>query len=216
MNRFFVLFSVSLTFIALLLISCNQSEGEDDQAQEEISDEEPQTAMTLADYEILGDSIVMASQQALLKNLKGAIDSHGVKGAVSHCNVVALPIMDEVGAQFNVSVRRASLKTRNPVDQPSVAEQLVLDDWMMMHQAGEKPKPFAEVLAENQIAYYAPIYVGAPLCLNCHGSVGEEMLPETASIIDSLYPLDNAKGYDLGDFRGMWSIRFDDAEINEL
>jgi hypothetical protein len=215
MHRYLSLVSIALTILAMFIYSCNQS---DSPSEEEMPDdgEQAQVAMTLTDYEILGDSIVMQSQQALLKNLKGAIDSHGIQGAVSYCNIVALPIMEEVGNKYDVMVRRATMQTRNPVDQPTVAEQYVLEEWMMMHQAGEKPIPFAEVLSEDEIAYYAPIYVGAPLCLNCHGSLESDILPETAAIIDSLYPLDNAKGYELGDFRGMWSIKFENVSTSEL
>jgi hypothetical protein len=34
------------------------------------------------------------------------------------------------------------------------------------------------------------------------------MQPELISVIDSLYPVDKAKGYAVDELRGIWSIKF--------
>jgi len=47
------------------------------------------------------------------------------------------------------------------------------------------------------------IPVGEP-CLACHG---KNLKPEVAAKIDQLYPKDQARGYDLGQLRGAFTLR---------
>jgi hypothetical protein len=52
-----------------------------------------------------------------------------------------------------------------------------------------------------------------PLCLQCHGVAGRDILPATATLLQKLYPQDQATGFQLGDLRGAWRVEFDRAAL---
>ena len=53
------------------------------------------------------------------------------------------------------------------------------------------------------------------MCLQCHGTSGQELLAEAESKIDLLYPKDKAKGYGINELRGIWVIEMSDDLFNE-
>ena len=44
------------------------------------------------------------------------------------------------------------------------------------------------------------------MCLQCHGQLKTEILPETLSKINKLYPNDLATGYKIDELRGIWDV----------
>ena len=48
-----------------------------------------------------------------------------------------------------------------------------------------------------------------PLCLKCHGKIGETLNEDDYTIIKKIYPDDKAIGYDNENLRGIWSIQFE-------
>lgn len=208
--------SILITLLGVVIYSCDNSSKEEGSGEETELEETKKTPLTLDDYQDLGDSIVMSTQQALLMELKTAMDSFGAPGAVEYCNLNALNIVQTQMEAFDVSIKRSSLKVRNPLDAPKENEKIVLEEWQFMHDQRDDLIPFAEYLADNRVAYYSPIFLGAPLCQNCHGNPASDITPETLAKIDELYPQDEATGYDLGDFRGIWIVEFDNVERVEL
>lgn len=61
---------------------------------------------------------------------------------------------------------------------------------------------------DGSTSFIAPIVLGNPLCLQCHGTPGEDIDPETLASIQKFYPNDKATGFKLGDLRGLWRITF--------
>ncbi|MCG7858962.1 DUF3365 domain-containing protein, partial [Flavihumibacter sediminis] len=55
--------------------------------------------------------------------------------------------------------------------------------------------------------YYKPILL-QPMCLTCHGQPNSNIPASLVATIDSLYPNDLAKGFSVGELRGLWQIRF--------
>jgi len=49
--------------------------------------------------------------------------------------------------------------------------------------------------------------------LNCHGEPGKEISEETLQKLNELYPEDKAIGHQIGDLRGMWSIKIPKKEV---
>jgi hypothetical protein len=72
---------------------------------------------------------------------------------------------------------------------------------------GVAVKPFLQQTPDGAVHYYKPILVQA-MCLNCHGSVPDQIQPDVLAKIDSLYPGDLARGYRDGQLRGAWHLRF--------
>jgi hypothetical protein len=62
--------------------------------------------------------------------------------------------------------------------------------------------------AAGMVRFYSAIVITNPLCLNCHGTPGLELLPANHAFIRRLYPEDEAIGFRLGDLRGLWRIDF--------
>ncbi len=44
------------------------------------------------------------------------------------------------------------------------------------------------------------------MCMQCHGETNTEVLTNTLSKINTLYPDDKAMGYKVGELRGIWVV----------
>jgi hypothetical protein len=105
------------------------------------------------------------------------------------------------GEQFEgVTIRRTTLKPRNPANAPDETDRGVLEKLAAMSPPG------ATIEWQDEVArYYQPLIV-QEVCLNCHGDPASFPAELTEKLAD-LYPDDQATGYALGDFRGV--IRVD-------
>jgi hypothetical protein len=59
-------------------------------------------------------------------------------------------------------------------------------------------------LSDTRLGYVEPIFL-QPVCLTCHG---ETLAPDVASRIEELYPDDQATGFAVGDFRGLFWVEY--------
>ncbi len=193
----------SLSALLLLTAACtNQGSSGSGQESEPVLTEQQKQA-----YLEKGQDISMATFSALSSQLASALRESGVEGAVEYCNLVAYPLVDSLSAVHDATIRRTSFKVRNPKDAPTAQERAVLEEYHAREAAGQSPEARVVKLNGKQIAYYAPIRI-QPLCLQCHGKLGESLKEEDYAIIKELYPKDEAIGYENGDLRGMWSITF--------
>ncbi|PRY89606.1 Tll0287-like domain-containing protein [Mongoliibacter ruber] len=161
-----------------------------------------------------GNEISQEAQDALIGTLQEAIAEKGVTGAIEFCNVEALPILQEVSDKYNVEVRRASFDYRNPVDAPKEYEAGILDTYVYNMENNLESEPSVQKFENGDVLLYTKaIKIPGGLCLNCHGEPGKEIAQETLNKIDELYPEDKAKGHQIGDLRGMWSIRMTKKEV---
>lgn len=153
-----------------------------------------------------GANVVNKAAHLLQTNLKQAMADSGTAGAIQFCNSAALPLTKTAGGDSFTYVKRTSLKLRNPANKPTDREKMVLK--MFDEAAGRKESigPTLDLGADGHIFYYHPIKV-QPLCLNCHGKVGENITEDVFNKIRSLYPKDKAMGYSAEDFRGVWVVK---------
>jgi len=154
-----------------------------------------------------GKAIAQTTFAELSSNLAVALSEGGVKNAVQYCNLVAYPLVDSLSKVHDAAIRRTSLRVRNQKNEASEAERAVLQDFHQRAGQGETLRPRLEILADQRIAFYAPIKI-QPLCLQCHGKVGVDIREADYTLIRELYPNDKATGYEPGELRGMWSITF--------
>ena len=61
--------------------------------------------------------------------------------------------------------------------------------------------------SKKAATYYAPIRIGMPTCLKCHGEAKDIDAP-ALSKIKELYPFDKAIDYKIGEFRGAWKVSY--------
>jgi len=186
-----VLFFVLGSF---LIISCS-------------TEKEKEQKALMEDATIAGDKITTVAFQSLSGHLKGAMATGGIEKAINYCNIKAIPLTDSISGQFDVNIRRTSVKLRNPANSPDSLEQIMLN---LYQDLADMRKPLvgkALLTRNNDVRYFAPITM-QPQCLQCHGTVGEQVTDNTYTLIKSRYPADQATGYEAGQLRGIWSVNF--------
>jgi len=190
-------------FICLLIavVAC--------QPKEQQSDDAPMDEDALQEKVLqMGDSIANSSQQTLAQNLQKAIQLGGVAEAIRFCNLAAMPLTDSLSRKYNVQIRRASLRVRNPKDAPTEEERPILEAYQQKLARNQPLSAQVHELDDAHLLYTQPIVISNALCLNCHGEVGAAVTEETHALILEKYPDDNATGHKMGELRGMWSITF--------
>lgn len=184
--------------LALSLLACNNSE-------QQVSETIKETVETTdVDYIKEGKTIAENTFKVLSSNLQQAMVDGGIENALNYCNVKAMPLTDSLSQHHNVSIKRVSNKARNPLNQATENEQKILNNYLTKI---ENRTPLISKNKNGNPTFYAPITTKS-LCLNCHGIVGETLLPENYEKIKTLYPQDQATGYKNDELRGMWSIEF--------
>jgi hypothetical protein len=161
-----------------------------------------------------GNMISSETQQLLGKTLKTTIRQRGIPAALNYCNLHAYPLVDSIEQKYGVTIKRASLNTRNPQDSPDMEEQNIIAHYQKDLQEGRTPEVEVNVHS-NEILFAKPILMNDPVCLNCHGRIGAEITKENYEVIHALYPDDQAAGHKLGDLRGIWSIRFNRENLEK-
>ncbi len=193
-----VTINVLAIFVVLFSASCEFRQQSEQKATDSID--------TTAFLKV-GDSVTMLLQKILLENVMQATKAGGPEYAVEFCNERAIPLTDSISILYNCRIQRISDKPRNPLNQPSAADMLVLNRMKMPGQAK------AELVSEaGSIVYYKPVKISMPACLNCHGNENGQINPNTLSVLKQKYPADKATGYKEGDLRGAWKITFQKSE----
>ena len=65
--------------------------------------------------------------------------------------------------------------------------------------------PHRLVDAETMVTGYYPITTNG-MCLQCHGEKGTDVAPTTLTVLEALYPEDQATGYAADELRGVWVV----------
>lgn len=144
--------------------------------------------------------------QELLATLLSEMKAGGPVKAMVVCSVKA-PELARAHSRDGVTVRRVTLKPRNPQNAPDEFERARLVAMLEQHQQGQGAKEVIETVQEGDrtvLRYLRPIVVGET-CLKCHGSV-ENLDPQVRELLPAQYPQDQAVGYRAGDFRGAFSV----------
>jgi hypothetical protein len=128
-------------------------------------------------------------------------------GAVEACSSKAQTATRVFAARERVSIRRVSLKYRNPADAPDSWETLRLRELEEQHKNGAMPPEVHEevtVKGVKSLRYLKPITIQA-MCLTCHGSP-EQIPADVKKVLNARYREDKATGYKAGDLRGAISV----------
>lgn len=169
----------------------------------------PQAALELA------REAASAMTGELQRELQAALEAGGPVRGIEVCADRAQEISRHYSDETR-SVRRVSLRTRNPLNDPDAWEEARLRALADAHARGELPAEEVVVVDREGVPtlrYLRPVVVAGP-CLACHGNP-EAMAPELLEQIRARYPQDRAVGYAEGDLRGAVSvwIRMDAADI---
>lgn len=140
---------------------------------------------------------------ALIAELKYAMEEGGPQRAIKVCHIEAPQIARDVSDAHHWQVGRTSLRYRNPGNAPDSWEEAVLQQFEQRKAQGEDISKL-EYAEETAAGYrYMKAIPTKPLCLACHG---ENLGAEVQATLNEYYPNDKATGFKVGDLRGAFSI----------
>ena len=146
------------------------------------------------------------SSKLLLKtlgsNMKKKMKAGGAMSALDFCSKEAYNLTEKVNKELKkgVSIKRISLKYRNPANKPEADEMKVLKALTQLKSADViLPKQIVQKVNATTYKYYKPLLINKKVCLKCHGDIQNKKL---ADAIAKKYPADKATHYKMGDLRG--------------
>ena len=160
-------------------------------------------ANSTKEIKIEAKSAIMKMGKTLKMNMKKSMKKGGVVEAAKFCASRASQIEAEINKTYKdgVSVKRVTLKPRNPNNSASVDEQIVLNSLEKMQKDGKSlPKMLVKEISKGHYKVYKPMLMGG-VCLKCHGDT-KNMNKEVVSLIKEYYLNDKALNYKKGEFRG--------------
>jgi hypothetical protein len=179
MRRFFV---IPLTLASTLLIA---------------------SPLTHEQVSLKGNQLSSALFQKLGGELKSQMQTNGAMSALHFCSQNALTLTEQLAKESKTSIKRVSIKNRNPVNNANKYEIALLNEWdKRAKNAQALPEQKLVTVSDSTVMYYKPIIINNEACLKCHGNVEGEL----AKAIKDAYPEDKATGYKMGDLRGMIAI----------
>ena len=166
--------------------------------------QDPQTQQAMVEARQISSELTDKVRRLLLKE----IEIGGLAGAVRVCSEMAQNTTREFNARSGHTVRRISLRYRNPWNLPDKYERRKLEELDLLNKKKEMKNEYVEVIDEEgqkYLRYMRPL-VALPLCINCHGPK-ESISAEVKTILSEKYPDDRATGFLVGDLRGAISVK---------
>jgi len=152
-------------------------------------------------YKKTADKVSQDLIKTLGGKLKKELQTKGAVAALQYCNANAYELTKQVSDKYpGITVKRISLKPRNPLNKPSSDEAVILKAMEDMQKVGVKPRKVVQK-KDGKVYVYKPLVIEKKACLICHGDVAKNN-PKLAKEIATLYPEDQATGYKMGDLRG--------------
>ena len=177
------------------------------------TDQRPRDQATLLpEAEAQSAALADRFQKELFTALTAALQSDGPAGAVGVCSTIATAIARTLSEESGATVRRTALRTRNPAAEPDALERHVMETWSDAPM-GLDGRPAHWSALEGREYRYMRAIPTMPMCLSCHG---ENVAPEVRAAIQAHYPGDQATGFKVGQMRGAFSIRWDEATLQRL
>ena len=148
-----------------------------------------------------GDKVSKELLKKLGSNLKHELKTNGLMAAVNFCTDKAYTLTQDVNLHQvkGVTVKRVSLKERNPLNTPSADEIKVLEEMQKLLDDKKLP-PYLVEKQNNGYKYYKPLVIKKEVCLKCHGDVSKN--EQLSVYLNETYPKDKATGYKMNDLRG--------------
>lgn len=146
----------------------------------------------------------------LLAVLQAEIARGGPEGAIAACRDEAPALARAASQASGWTVRRVSLRNRNPKAVPDAWERAALEDFDRRAAAKESPATLehAAVVLENgqPVQRYMRALPTLALCTQCHGTP-DKLSPAVVARLKALYPDDRATGYRVGEIRGAMTLQ---------
>lgn len=144
-------------------------------------------------------------QQQLGAKLMAAMQAQGPVHAIEVCNVEAPQIAASLSTAGLVEVGRTAIRYRNPSNAPTAQQVAVLEDFAAQLEQDPSVVPERLITLDNGDQHYMRAIVMQPQCLACHGKTIAEPVQQA---IAEKYPNDKATGFEVGDLRGAFLIKW--------
>ena len=146
----------------------------------------------------------------LRQALGRALERGGPAAALQVCADRAQVLTARIARRSGWSVRRVSLRERNPQDRPDAWEARVLRKFEAARGQGRpaaKLEYWEEVTQADRTYFrYMRAIPAGPACMPCHGPT-DRIAPEIKRLLSREYPHDRATGCLPGGIRGAFSLR---------
>lgn len=188
----------------LIIIGVSAASGLGTLSEAEQRAQDPQIEQALMEARHISSELADKVRGLLLKE----IEKGGWAGAVTVCSEMAQNMTREFNARSGHTVRRVSLRYRNPRNIPDEYERRKLEELDLLNKKKEMKNEYGEVVdqgGQKYLRYMRPL-VALPLCINCHGPE-ENISADLKTILAEKYPEDRATGFLVGDLRGAISVR---------
>lgn len=153
--------------------------------------------------------VSMSVPPKLLSVLQEEIARGGPEGAILVCRDKAPELARAASLESGWTVKRVSLRNRNPKAVPDAWERAALEDFDRRAAAGEPPAKLevAEVVVVEgmPVQRYLRALPTVELCTQCHGTA-DKLSPAVVAQLKALYPDDRATGYSVGQIRGAMTL----------
>jgi len=147
-------------------------------------------------------------KQQLIHTLQTEKEKNGIEGAVTACQIQAPVIAQKLqDKDSKYELGRASHRYRNPNNAPKAWMRPYFEAFL---EKGEMPDVEVLKISDGRYGYMEPIFLGMPLCLQCHGT---EIAQGTLKVVDKLYPEDKARGFKPGEFRGIFWLEVEESAL---
>jgi len=147
---------------------------------------------------------LLAPMKTELKQALMAGMQKGPSHAISVCKVQAPTIADSLSVG-GVKIGRTSHRLRNPANRAPEWVNVVLQAYL---DEEKDHAPQVVSLANDREGYVEPIMI-QPICLACHG---RNLAADVATQINTLYPEDEATGFEVDELRGVYWVEYSLAE----
>ncbi len=138
------------------------------------------------------------------KKLMESLQQNGPAGAIDVCAKDAPIIVSRIEKELGVTIKRTSLKLRNPQNAPDAAEKQLMEGLIASYKTDEKLRQDVTMFPNAPHRFYKAIAMEKP-CLKCHGDL-TTMSEAVRKELATTYPEDKAVNYKEGDFRGIISV----------
>lgn len=156
-----------------------------------------------------GKGLIKQFATELKGELVSAIKSGGPVNAIGVCNMKAPQIADNISQASGWTVARSSHKLRNPANAADDFTATAIAEFLTRQANGEKPGTMVKVqiVEENGDRVFRMIKAipTGKVCLACHGA--DSVKPQVEAALKEHYPEDKARGFKLGEMRGVFTLK---------
>ncbi len=158
---------------------------------------------------VTDDAQAIAAARAALAPFRAAL-KQALEGAMAESPEAAIEVCATRAPQLaaehsrpGARVGRSSARLRNQANAPRPWLVPVIE---RLSRRPPGPDTNELVTLDSGRRGYAEAIAIAPMCLTCHGAA---LTPSITAKLDTRYPLDAARGYQAGEFRGVFWVELD-------